>query len=352
MRTLAIDDLLGRFYGGNQERPFKVFLELTHRCNFNCRHCYLPRLEYSRPLRLADYRSIAGELESMGVLHVILTGGEPLLHPDFSAVYRLFKERGFWVTVMTNGHDLDNRHFDLFESLPPKAVEISLYSMEQASFSEFTGTALDFNRVIENILRLTTGQVPLYLKTVLTRDNRAQFQAIKEFAVRHGLPFRYETRFHPDINGCVKCPDKQVPVDAIKEIDSRNTPLLDEIRLKHQKRVQAARSSRIGGRGRFRCGIGLKSFVVDPSGFVHGCLLYRAHRWNLLDTPLPVIFKEYLPRLRNEKRDRPIACDSCDSANECSFCEGVLWLSHNDPAVISEYCAITRNRQELALKRL
>jgi len=352
MRTLTLNSVLDKMYGVGQKRPFKVFLDLTHRCNFNCCHCYVKSDTVSKELTLKDYEGIATELEALGTLHVILTGGEVLVRPDFTEIYTLFKERGFWVTVMTNGHALDSSHFELFQKLPPKAVEISVYAMDQLPFADFTRTSNQAKRVHENIRKLAALEIPLYLKSVLTTDNQAQIDKMRSFAKELGLHFRYDVRFHPAIDGCNRCSDKQVELNDIKKIDSTHTNLLNEISQKHEERVAAVRASRLGHSGRFRCGIGRKSMVIDPVGFVYGCLIYRAHQWNLLDIPLSTIFNERLPSLRTEKRSFAIACDDCDFANECSFCEGILWLNHNNPECIREYCAITKNRLELAVGRI
>ena len=57
-------------------------LQLLHRCNLTCRHCYLGP---SKPdeLALEEAVKITEEFAFHGGLRLLISGGEPLLSPDF-----------------------------------------------------------------------------------------------------------------------------------------------------------------------------------------------------------------------------------------------------------------------------
>ena len=349
MTNTTYASFLSKIYGGKKRLPVSVYLELTHECNFNCHHCYLPREKYKKPLAITDYQLLCSNLEKMGVLNIVLTGGEVLIHPDFIDIYRLFKERGFLITVMTNGYAFTEELFDLFTDLPPKSIEISIYAMNQFIFSEYTQTNLAFEKVLSNIRRLAEIQIPLCLKTVLTNDNVGQLGLIQSFAIELGVHFRYDVRFHSAINGCLSCPDKLVETNQIADIDGKNIALLKEIEQKSKRLAEKPIALKQQTRKRFCCGIGLKSFVIDPSGYVHGCLLVRTLNWNLLDIPVDTIFTEYLPKLRGMNRSFDIPCDICNDRNLCLFCEGILWINNDKDNIIMDYCNITKNRLRITM---
>jgi len=84
--------------------PFHIILELTNGCNLACKHCYVSAsagrsLEIPSPLALR----ILQESSNLGVDSIQLSGGEPLLHPEFETIladaYRRFRR----VSVSTNG---------------------------------------------------------------------------------------------------------------------------------------------------------------------------------------------------------------------------------------------------------
>lgn len=343
MKTASYASLFKDIVSVRKRFPHKVYLELTHHCNLNCRHCYIPKKHSLTDLQLSDYKEISEALARLGTLHIILTGGEPLSAPFFEDLYLFLKEKGFLVSVLTNGTLLKDKHFELFSRFPPNALEISLYALSQDSFSNYTQTNISYVTVVDNIKKAMDLNVPLYIKTVVTKDNQEQFREIKIFAKSLGLPFRYDAYFHADINGETSWPDRRLSLSEILKIDQasrcedghgreRKPPLVQKQRPKDQV-VK-----------RFRCGIGVNSFVIDPAGFVHGCLLYRGEKWSVKDTPIDMIFNEYLPGLKKQVRETSVPCDSCDLMNECGFCEGVLWLHRNDLKIIPVYCELLQRR--------
>ena len=108
----------------NRARPLYSFdLELTARCNNDCRHCYinLPANDpaaKARELTLAEIESIADQAVEMGALWVLLTGGEPLLRPDFADIYMMLKRKGLLVSVFTNATVIRPQHIELFKISP------------------------------------------------------------------------------------------------------------------------------------------------------------------------------------------------------------------------------------------
>jgi MoaA/NifB/PqqE/SkfB family radical SAM enzyme len=77
-------------------------LNITNRCNFKCGHCF--REEASKEdLALEIVEACLPTLRSLGVHTLALTGGEPILHPQFAELVRLVTGRGFRIGCVTNG---------------------------------------------------------------------------------------------------------------------------------------------------------------------------------------------------------------------------------------------------------
>ena len=72
--------------------PISFDLEVTARCNNDCRHCYInlpagDRAAQAAELTAAEILDIAGQAAAMGAVWCLLTGGEPLLRDDFAEMY-------------------------------------------------------------------------------------------------------------------------------------------------------------------------------------------------------------------------------------------------------------------------
>lgn len=70
--------------------PLKGSLDLTYRCNNNCLHCWLRILpgapEKQDELSFDEIRAIVDQARAMGCREWAISGGEPMLRPDFAEV--------------------------------------------------------------------------------------------------------------------------------------------------------------------------------------------------------------------------------------------------------------------------
>lgn len=80
-----------------------ITIAVTHRCNIRCQMCYFHKeLNTARDLSLSSFRLIIDSVKRFRPC-VILTGGEPLLHPDLIDMVRYAKKSGLRIQIFTNG---------------------------------------------------------------------------------------------------------------------------------------------------------------------------------------------------------------------------------------------------------
>ena len=110
-------------------------LEITGRCNYNCRHCFnaTDNRHLLNELSLPQVEALLDDAARAGVNAVLVTGGEPLLHPDFKAIVAAVYERGMFVHELnTNGRFLTDEILDFLtgfgcgpDGRPPTEIKIS-----------------------------------------------------------------------------------------------------------------------------------------------------------------------------------------------------------------------------------
>lgn len=81
--------------------PLSGTFELTPRCNFNCKMCYVhlaaDRIPlFGKELTAAEWIRVAEEARDAGMLQLCITGGEPILHPEFETIQRNFPDGIFY----------------------------------------------------------------------------------------------------------------------------------------------------------------------------------------------------------------------------------------------------------------
>ena len=112
---------------------------ITHKCNLRCIHCY--QEDYKNDLSFeeikkvfCDYLEYIKKNNFKG--HIIITGGEPFLHPDFFKVISLFEENNITFGILTNGTLLDEdmvKRLKDFKNL--SFVQISLDGTQRMHYS-------------------------------------------------------------------------------------------------------------------------------------------------------------------------------------------------------------------------
>ena len=125
-------------------------LELTYRCNERCIHCYIDDSPCAgEELGFETYKKILEELKEMGCMSVLLTGGEPLLHPDFLKIARYAKELRLMTDIYTNGLALRQELLKQLLLLKPNSISFSFYGGRAEIHDGITGVPGSFERSLE-----------------------------------------------------------------------------------------------------------------------------------------------------------------------------------------------------------
>ena len=149
--------------------PLSGTFELSPVCNFACRMCYVRKTQKEvceSPrgiLTLEDWRRIAREAREEGLLYLLLTGGEPLLWPDFWTLYDELIDTGFIVSINTNGSLIDSEAVARFVRRPPEKISITLYGAGDATYRRMCGADGVFMKVDQAIRSLQEAGITVKL---------------------------------------------------------------------------------------------------------------------------------------------------------------------------------------------
>ena len=186
----------------NECRLLGVLLELTHLCNYDCFFCYNDRIERDTALTFEEYSELLQQLADMAVLNLTLTGGEPLVHPDFFAIGGRARELGFVIRIKSNGHlirgDVAQR---LVDEVAPYIIELSLHGATAATHDRQTRLAGSFDRLMENIVEMRKLGLRLKLNCTLTAWNEHEIAAMSDIAESRGLPVSFNASVSPKDDG-------------------------------------------------------------------------------------------------------------------------------------------------------
>jgi radical SAM protein with 4Fe4S-binding SPASM domain len=320
-----------------QRIPLSGSIDLTHRCNLNCVHCYLGdktnfQGDGKKELDTAQWISIIDQFTKAGCLNLLITGGEPLLRKDFAEIYTHAKKNGLLVTVFTNGTLITEKILELFNVLPPRNVEISLYGATTAIYERITGIEGSYGKCLTGIQNLLDYGINLKLKTILMILNRHEFFDIENMAKNYGANFRFDAAIFPCFNGDKTPVRLRVsPKEAIeKEFsnDDRSKQWKDYFeRMKGFSLTDTL----------YICGTGLTNFHIDPYGYLHPCLMVTNLRYDLTGGSFVKGWRNVIPSIRKKKAGAAYTCNQCKKMVLCGFCPAFFELEKGAEDVISEY---------------
>lgn len=153
---------------------------ITTKCNFNCIHCYLgcTSREYEH-VNLKDGRKIIDTFEKLGVKLVFISGGEPLLHPQFFELMSFLKKYKMLISLCTNGSLITSSVAKKLKKSGINDVSIGIESASQKTFRKFRGD--NFQRVIDGIKNCVENDIGVSLDVTMTALNKRDIWDLIEF---------------------------------------------------------------------------------------------------------------------------------------------------------------------------
>lgn len=163
-------------YAAAKSVPINGSFELLPLCNLNCKMCYVrlsrEEMEQKGRLRTADeWLSIAEQMQKAGTLFLLLTGGEPLIYPDFKKLYLGLKKLGFIISVNTNGTLLNEEWSDFFKENKPRRINITLYGSDDNAYKNLCNYPGGFEKTMNALKLLKERDVPAKISFSVTRAN-------------------------------------------------------------------------------------------------------------------------------------------------------------------------------------
>lgn len=108
-----------------------LFFEITNCCNLNCRHCGSNCVSKGQFLTLDDIEKTLLSVSDEKPM-VCLTGGEPMLHPQFFEIAELVKKAGFYWGMTTNATLIDEKTAEKLKQTGMATVSVSLDGLEES----------------------------------------------------------------------------------------------------------------------------------------------------------------------------------------------------------------------------
>jgi radical SAM protein with 4Fe4S-binding SPASM domain len=344
--------------------PLGFTMEVTARCNNNCRHCFinLPAGDShatERELSLEEILSIAGQAVEMGAVWCLVTGGEPLLRAEFHDIYLSLRRKGLLVSVFTNATLIRQQHIDLLKHYPPWNLEVTVYGITRATYEAVTRLPGSFEAFRRGLDLLLENGLPVRLKAMALRSNQHELPLIAEFCRRHTKGrYRFDPLLHlrydrnPLRNAEIEAerlPPKEIV--ALEQSDPERFPAMQN----HCDELILAETGLVSDDHMFHCGAGVGGFSVSYDGLFRLCdsLWAPGTTYDLRRGTLRGAFAEVVPRvldLRSLNAAFLETCSVCPIINLCLSCPAHTYLETGEMDGHTPYfCAVAHARAGMLL---
>lgn len=295
----------------DNERPFKVFFEITHNCNLRCVHCYLQETVRKQENVFLDKNIIlrcVDELKEMGAHEIVVTGGECTLHPDFMEIVKYICDKELKLVLLTNGNLINEHFIDDIMDYPIADIRISIYGTEQIH-DDFTKVKGSFQRSLYALKELRRRKKIGTATVMVTKLNFDHMDELLDILRKNDIPNDFNTFIFPTT-------------------EHNMSPTYFRI----ENNVEEFVNKYVVNCSGSKCAAGIARFRVDPYGTVSPCdLLKHEHLGNLHEKSFRAIFesdkrKEWLEKLSNILKSNE--CSGCENKKFCNSCLGLIYMEN------------------------
>lgn len=331
--------------------PINGILELTPLCNMNCEMCFvrLSPQEMQKQGRLRskeEWISLAKEMCKAGTLFVLLTGGEPLLHPDFREIYIALKKMAMILTINTNGTMIDEEWADFFARHKPRRINITLYGKDEATYDQLCHYPDGYQRVRKAVQLLMERQVDVKINGSITPHNIHDLDALCGIAETMNTAWKFDTYMYPASRERLTAFD---PCSRLfpQEAAAARVRLMKKKEKEHfyreASRLLALGNAPVGEKvpSPVKCRAGRSSYVINWQGKMRPCVMLTNPETDVFQRGFSAAWKEITDEVSKIRlNDR---CSACTMREVCQTCAACAFLETGAFDGVPEYmCRYTK----------
>lgn len=312
-------EFLDDYFNGEPQLT-SVHIEITSKCNERCIHCYLPHEEKVKSIDSSLFYSILEQCKNMNVLHLTVSGGEPMLHKDFCNFLKKCNEYEFSINVLSNLTLLDKKTLEEMKRNPLLGVQVSLYSMNPSIHDEITKRKGSFEKTKSAILQLIENNIPLQISCPIMRQNKNCYRDVVQWARKHNVHASDDYVIIARHDHRIENLSCRLSPHDVKDIIT-NKITCDPDYLRRMKQEFSKKKEVTGDD--FVCSVCNSSICITESGDVYPCAGWQGYVIsNIKKNNLHEIWlhSEKINYLRDLRKHNFPKCLKCKNKEFCSMC--------------------------------
>ena len=301
----STQEFLEEYFKGKPQLT-NLHIEITSRCNERCVHCYIPHESKVRDIEPDLFYDVLNQCKEMRLLHLTLSGGEPMIHKKFIDYLRKCREYDFSVNVLSNLILLDKKIIAEMKKNHLLGVQTSLYSMDSKIHDEITQVDGSFKKTKAAILKLIENDIPVQISCPIMKQNKNSYNAVLSWAKEHKIPVESDYVIIAGYNNTMQNLSNRLSISELEEVINdiivNDTGYLKNIENEAEQKKNIAPNDIV-------CSVCHSSICVADNGDVYPCAGWQGYIvGNIKEISLKEIWdrSEKVQYLRNlRKKDFP-----------------------------------------------
>lgn len=295
---------------------------LTQRCNLACRHCIRDNTtSFEMDTKLA-MQCIDKLPSSLAKNTLVLTGGEPTLHPDFMLLLRYALERFDEVILTSNGISSLYEQPEVWLHLQAAGLRIQFsIDGDENSHDRLRGAG-SWRRTMKHLISLSRAGVVMWVSTVVTQENIESIPILREELHRHRIqkwhvspvqPFGCGANFcAPSIQDWNAFVEKMLDTCCMR-LGIRRLYDFNQLEGMSDERIAEISRSLTQKMSSRNCGSGTTKIYIYPDFSVYGCTCLSSIPFgNLSQSSLEEILDSMQAQyIRRYRVDNTSPCQKC-----------------------------------------
>lgn len=346
--TKATQDFFNEYFGEDHPQLTNIHMEITSLCNERCIHCYVPTENKNTSMDLSLALSIIKQCRDMNVLHITLTGGEPMMHKDFIPILTKIRELNFSVNVLSNLTLLNDVIIKEMVQNKLLGVQTSIYSLDSKVHDSITKMPGSLNKTLLSTEKLLDSQIPVQISCPIMKQNKDSYYEVVEWGSKHGLAVGSDYVIIAKYNHATDNLNHRLSAGEVKDIICKRISLDSS----YSSRLKAARNQYSLPSDNV-CSVCYSSICINERGIVYPCAGWQDYPLGNANSSTLYDIWNNSPKvnfLRNIKKSDFPQCISCEEKDFCTMC--MVRNANEDPSgnpfkVNPFFCEIAQANKEI-----